>query len=148
MPVSYENRMNNQTDPYESKTIAEVLTEFKVTADSGLSDTEVSARRDTYGLNEVPEEKQSMVLLFLRHFWGLTAFMLEFTIVVSFLLRKYIDVYLISGLMLFNAIISFIQERRATKTVTALKSSLQVAVRVLRNRQWIQSTGNQLVLVT
>jgi H+-transporting ATPase len=145
MPVSKNNRMNTQADPYETKTIAGVLAEFKVKADTGLSDADVSSRRATYGLNEVPEEKQSMVLLFLRHFWGLTAFMLEFTIVVSFLLRKYIDVYLISGLMLFNAIISFIQERRATKTVTALKSSLQVAVRVLRNRQWIQSTGNQLV---
>jgi len=137
--------MGKQTDPYETKTIAGVLEEFKVKADTGLSDAEVSARRNTYGLNEVPEEKQSMVLLFLMHFWGLTAFMLEFTIAVSFLLRKFVDVYLIGGLMLFNAIISYIQEIKATKTVTALKGSLQVAVRVLRNKQWIQTTGNQVV---
>ena len=137
--------MNDRTDPYETKTVADVLSEFKVQADSGLTDAEVVERRKTYGLNEVPEEKQSAILVFLKHFWGLTAFMLEFTILVSFLLRKYVDVYLIGGLMLFNAVISFIQERRATKTVTALKGSLQVAVRVLRNKRWLQIIGNQVV---
>jgi len=91
--------MSKQIDPYETKTIAEVLEEFKVKTEDGLSDLEVSERQNTYGLNEVPEEKQSIVLLFLMHFWGLTAFMLEFTIVVSFLLRKYVDVYLIGGLI-------------------------------------------------
>ena len=79
-----------------------------------------------------------MVLLFLKHFWGLTAIMLELTIAVSFLLHKYVDVYLIGGLMLFNAIIGFIQERKAAKTVQALKQSLQVLVRVLRNKKWQQ----------
>jgi H+-transporting ATPase len=137
--------MSNQTDPNATKTIADVLSELKVQADEGLTDSIVIERQNTYGLNEVPVEKQSMVLVFLKHFWGLTAFMLEFTIVVSFLLRKYIDVYLIGGLMLFNAIISFIQELRATKTVAALKGSLQVTVRVLRNKKWIQVAGNQVV---
>ncbi|WEK21046.1 MAG: plasma-membrane proton-efflux P-type ATPase [Candidatus Pedobacter colombiensis] len=137
--------MNSQKDPNEDKSIADVLTEFKVQTDSGLTNSEVHERQKTYGLNEVPEEKPSMLLVFLKHFLGLTPFMLEFTIVVSFLLRKYIDVYLISGLMLFNAIVSFIQERKATKTVAALKGSLQVAIRVLRNKKWQQIKGNQIV---
>jgi H+-transporting ATPase len=71
--------------------------------------------------------------------------MLEITIVLSFLLHKYVDVYLIGGLMLFNAIIGFIQESKAAKTVQALKQSLQVLVRVLRNAKWQQVQGGQLV---
>jgi H+-transporting ATPase len=137
--------MNNQTNPYETKTVTEVLSEFKVNAAIGLTVAEIEARQRTYGLNEVPEEKQSMMLVFLKHFWGLTAIMLEITIVVSIFLRKYADVYLISGLMLFNAIISFIQQRKATKTVQGLKKDLQVSVRVLRNSKWIQIIGNQIV---
>ncbi len=86
-----------------------------------------------------------MFLLFLKHFWGLTAIMLEITIVLSFLLHKYIDVYVIGGLMLFNAIIGFIEESKAARTVQALKQSLQVIVRVLRNSEWQQVSGNQLV---
>jgi H+-transporting ATPase len=137
--------MDNQTDPYELKTIAEVLSSLKVNAASGLSNPEIQERLHIYGLNEVPEKEQSMGIVFLKHFWGLTAFMLEFTIVVSFLLHKYVDVYLISGLLLFNAIIGFIQELKAARTVKSLRKSLQVFVRVLRNGQWLQVVGSQLV---
>jgi H+-transporting ATPase len=98
--------MANKTSPYETKTIADVLSEFKVQTATGLTEEEVKQRQTRYGLNEVLEKKQSMVLLFLKHFWGLTAIMLELTIITSFLLQKYIDVYLIGGLMLFNAIIA------------------------------------------
>jgi H+-transporting ATPase len=137
--------LSNQANPYEAKSVADVLAEFKVQAADGLTDAEVQANQHSFGLNEVPEEKQSMMLVFLKHFWGLTAFMLEFTIVASFLLHKYADVYLISGLMLFNAIIGFVQERKAAKTVKALKSSLQVNVRVLRNGHWGEVVGSQIV---
>ena len=133
------------TNPYETKTVADVLDELKVDAKLGLSNAEVEERQKAYGLNEVPEEKQSMLVVFLKHFWGLTAFMLEFTIVTSWLLHNYINVYLISGLMLFNAIIGFRQERKAARTVRSLKKSLQVFVRVLRSGKWIQMSGSQLV---
>ena len=137
--------MPNKTNSYETKTITDVLSEFKVLVTDGLSDEEVKKRQISYGLNEVVEKKQVMVLLFLKHFWGLTAIMLEFTIIISFLLQKYVDVYLIGGLMLFNAIIGFMQESKAARTVQALKQSLQVLVRVLRNKKWKQVNGDQLV---
>src|SRR5450759_3567151 len=126
-------------------TVSDVLSDFKVQAEAGLSDKDVKERQIRYGLNEVVEKKQRMVLLFLKHFWGLTAIMLELTIILSFILHKYVDVYLIGGLMLFNAIIGFLQESKAAKSVQALKQSLQVVVRVLRNSKWEQVTGNQLV---
>ena len=137
--------MSNQTTLFETKTIAEVLSDFKVQAEKGLSTEEVNNRQSAYGLNEVEEKKQSMLLLFVKHFWGLTAIMLEITIVLSFLLHKYIDVYVIGGLMLFNAIVGFIEESKAARTVQALKQSLRVIVRVLRNSEWQQVSGNQLV---
>jgi H+-transporting ATPase len=72
-----------------------------------------------------------MVLLFLKHFWELTAIMLEITTIVSFFLHKYTDVYLLSNLMLFNAIISFIQDRKAAKTIQALKKDLHIVAEFL-----------------
>ena len=76
--------------PIRNKNSRGCLLEFKVQLAVGLTDIEVQERQKTYGLNEVPEEKQSMLLVFLKHFWGLTAFMLDFTIIVSFLLQKYV----------------------------------------------------------
>lgn len=137
--------MTNQESPYQAKSIAEVLSELKVEVDAGLSYQEVKKRQSTYGLNEVLEKKQPPILLFLKNFWGLTAIMLELTIITSFLLSKFMDAYLIIGLMLFNAVIGFIQENKAAKTVEALKKSLQVVVRTLRNSEWTTISGNQLV---
>lgn len=137
--------MANQENPNQTKSVAEVLTEFNVQAATGLTDEEVKQRQLTYGLNEVLEKKQSKLLLFLKNFWGLTAIMLELTILISILLYKFIDAYLISGLMLFNALIGYVQESKASKTVEALKKSLQVVVRVLRNGKWTNIDGNQLV---
>ncbi len=137
--------MAGQTNAFQNKSVDEVLSELKVQAAVGLSDEEVKQRQSTYGLNEVVEKKQSKVLLFLKNFWGLTAIMLELTIIISFLLSKFMDAYLISGLMLFNAVIGFIQENKASKTVESLKKSLQVVVRALRNGKWEKINGNQLV---
>jgi H+-transporting ATPase len=137
--------MADQKNPYQAKSVSEVLSEFKVQTDTGLTDEEVSKRQSTYGLNEVREKKQSKVFLFLKNFWGLTGIMLELTIIISILLSKFMDAYLIGGLMLFNALIGYSQEIKASKTVEALKKSLQVIVRVLRNSKWMKINGNQLV---
>lgn len=137
--------MANQENPYQAKSVSEVLSEFKVKPDVGLSEEEVIMFRSIYGLNEITEKKPSKVLLFLKNFWGLTGIMLELTIIISIILSKFVDAYLISGLMLFNALIGFAQENKASKTVEALKKSLQVIVRVLRNSKWININGNQLV---
>jgi H+-transporting ATPase len=137
--------MAGAVNPYEAKSVPDVLSELKVQVAAGLPLTEIPIRQTKYGLNEVPKDSPSMLLVFAKHFWGLTAFMLEFTIIVSFFLHKYADVYLIGGLMLFNAVIGFIQELKAAKTVKTLEASLQVMVRVLRGAQWTVVTGSQLV---
>src|SRR5579863_154424 len=132
-------------NPYEIKTVQNVLTEFSVHPSEGLPLAEIPVRQTTYGLNAVPEKRPSMLLLFGKHFWGLSAFMLEFTIVISYFLHKYVDVYLITGLMLFNGVMGFLQELKASRTVRALKSSLEVMVRVLRAGQWKEVGAKQLV---
>jgi H+-transporting ATPase len=52
---------------------------------------------------------------------------------------------MILGILFFNAIIGFVQEQRAAKTVTALKERLQVLVRVLRGGNWQQIPSKELV---
>jgi H+-transporting ATPase len=137
--------MTGAISPYELKTVQEVLVEFNVRISEGLHPADIQARQATFGLNAVPQKSPSMLLLFGKHFWGLSAFMLEITIVISFCLHKYVDVYLITGLMLFNAIMGFLQELKASRTVRALKSSLEVMVRVLRAGQWTEVGAKQLV---
>ena len=59
--------MANKTSPYETKTIADVLSELKVLVLNGLSDENVKQRQTAYGLNEVVEKKQSSWFKWLNH---------------------------------------------------------------------------------
>jgi magnesium-transporting ATPase (P-type) len=61
----------------------------------------------------VAEQKKHPVLLFLKKFRGLSAWMLELSMVLSAVLKKYPDLVVVSSLLVVNALLSFIQERRA-----------------------------------
>ena len=102
----------------------------------GLSSDQVKERQMQYGRNEVVEKRENSVIAFAKKFWGLTAWMLEVAIVLSYVLGKYLDLYIITALLLVNAILGFIQERQATRAVGALKQKLQLKARVLRDGLW------------
>ena len=71
--------------------------------------------------------------------------MLEVAIVLSFVLGKYLDLYIITALLLVNAILGFIQERQATRAVGALKQKLQLKARVLRDGLWQTLNADEVV---
>ena len=79
----------------------------------GLSSDQVKEKQKQYGRNEVSEKQANPAITFAKKFWGLTAWMLEVAIVLSLVLGKYLDFYIITALLLVNAILGFIQERQA-----------------------------------
>lgn len=118
----------------------------KTNINIGLTDAEVATLHQQYGFNEVKEKQTPAIFLLIRKFWGLTAWMLEATIIISFLLQKTFDAYVILALLIFNGFIGFYNELKAAKTVAALQQQLQVVVRVLRNGNWQQIPSKQLVI--
>jgi len=72
-------------------------------------------------------------LSFLKRFWGLTAWMLELTIVLSYILGRSPDLIVIAALLIMNAVLGFAQEQQAEKAVEALKRKLSVRARGLRD---------------
>ncbi len=71
--------------------------------------------------------------------------MLEVAIVLSAVLGKYLDVYIIAALLLVNAVLGFIQEQQATRAVKALKQKLQLQARVLRDGVWQTVNAAEIV---
>ena len=111
----------------------------------GLSLEEVARRLSEYGPNEVPEKKTNPILRFAGKFWGLTPWMLEFTVALEWALSKYLEAEVIAILLLFNAAVSFIQEEKANSAVQLLRQKLTVKTRVKRGGEWIQLPARELV---
>ena len=123
----------------------DTLATLKVNPDTGLTAAEVDVRRKEHGYNEVAEKKAHPLLVFLGKFWGLSAWMLELIMVLSVVLRKYPDLVVVSALLVINAGVSFIQERRAAGVIDVLRRRLQVSARVRRDSNWLVVPARDLV---
>jgi plasma-membrane proton-efflux P-type ATPase len=129
----------------DTASVPDTLAMLRVNPDTGLTRAEVEIRRKEYGYNEVAETKGHPVLKFLRKFWGISAWMLELIMILSAALGKYSDLVVVSALLVINAILSFLQERRAAGVVEALRRRLQVSARVFRDSSWQVVPARELV---
>ena len=128
-----------------SASVPDTLASLKVNPDNGLARAEVDTRRKENGYNEVAEKKSRPVLKFLKKFWGISAWMLELIMVLSAVLGKYSDLVVVGALLVINAVLGFMQERRAAGVVEALRKRLQVNARVLRDSSWQVIPARELV---
>jgi H+-transporting ATPase len=125
--------------------VPDILAALDVTAATGLTQVEVASRRQQHGYNEVAEHKGHPVLMFLGKFWGVSAWMLEMIMALSLILGKTSDMVVVSALLVVNAVLSFMQERRAAGVVETLRRRLQVGARVLREAAWQVIPARELV---
>jgi len=112
---------------------------------SGLTSGSAADRLKRFGPNEVPRKKAHPLLLVAKKFWGLTAWMLELIIVLSLVLRKYPDAAIVAGLLVTNAVVSLLEERKAAGVVEALKKELRINARTLRDGAWTTVPARELV---
>ena len=125
--------------------VEDVVKFLATNLNSGLTKAEIEQRLRQHGYNEIEERKPNPFVQFGKKFWGLTAWMLEITILLSLGLQKVSDAYIITALLLFNSVLGFLQEQRASSAVEALKKKLQVNARVLRNDVWQVVPSRELV---
>jgi H+-transporting ATPase len=123
----------------------EALNSLRSNLEVGLKSVEIEHRLIQYGYNEIPEKRTNPLIIFARKFWSLTAWMLEIIIIISWVLQRYSDLYIVTGLLVFNSIIGFLEEQRASDAVEALKERLQVNARVLRDGLWKIVMARELV---
>src|SRR5512139_3071675 len=129
----------------DAASVPDTLAALGVNPETGLTLAEVDARRQVHGYNEVAERRGHPVLMFLGKFWGVSAWMLELIMVLSAVLGKTADFFVVSALLVVNAVLSFMQERRAAGVVEALRRRLQVNARVRRESSWQVIPARELV---
>lgn len=112
---------------------------------TGLSTAEAAARLERYGRNAIEEKRTSPLARFLGYFWGPIPWMIEVAALLSAVVRHWPDFVIILALLVFNAGIGFWQEFKASNALDALRQSLALHARVLRDGQWGQIDAAELV---
>ncbi|MCG7854751.1 MAG: HAD-IC family P-type ATPase, partial [Methanoregulaceae archaeon] len=100
---------------------------------SGLTGEEAEERLRTHGPNTITEEgKATRFEIFLRQFRSVLIFILFIASVISFAVGEYLDFLAILVILVFNAILGFVQEWQAERAIDALKQMLGLRAMVLR----------------
>ncbi len=112
---------------------SEVSDVLDVHPDFGLTPTAVEKRRDRFGSNTLTVKKgRSPWLRFLLQFHQALVYILLVAIAVKVYLNDWVAAAVILGVVLLNAIISFVQEGKALSALAALSNALTTKITVLR----------------
>jgi len=131
---------------WHSLEIGAALNELKTDSSLGLKEDEVRARLERYGYNELRKEEQASALaLFLGQFKNVLIIILLIAIGLSVLVGEILDAAIIGVIVLFSAILGFVQEYRAERALESLKKMLSPTITVLRGGKEVEVLSRELV---
>ncbi|MBE3575317.1 MAG: cation-translocating P-type ATPase [Firmicutes bacterium] len=124
----------------------EVLARLDTDPDLGLSAAEAAKRRRQYGPNQLPTRRgEPLWRLFLLQFVDFMVLVLLGATAVSALMGEVVDALTITGIVLLNGIIGFIQEYRAERALAALQEMAAPQATVVRGGLTQRIPASELV---
>ena len=131
---------------WHSMEVDQVLKELNTDPHQGLSDEEVRSRLEKYGYNELKKEEQvSPFTLFFNQFKNILILILLVAIGLSALVGEVVDAVIIAVIVVFCAVLGFIQEYRAERALEALKKMLSPTITGLRGGREEEIPSKDLV---
>ncbi|MGB8707663.1 MAG: plasma-membrane proton-efflux P-type ATPase [Dehalococcoidia bacterium] len=132
------------TSDYEAISTEETFRLLATSAD-GMTNSEIQRRVQIFGFNEVTEKRGNPVLAFLSRYWGPMPWLLELAILLSIVLKHYLEAGIIFALLTINTIIGQIQSSGSQIALEALKKRLAIEARVLRDGNWVTIEAKEIV---
>jgi Ca2+-transporting ATPase len=109
-------------DDWHAHALSEILRRLETSADQGLTPQQVAQRLETYGPNELAEGgRPSLWKMAYEQFNSFIVLVLIAASIVSAILGDYIEAGAIMAIVLLNAGLGIIQERRAEQALAALR---------------------------
>lgn len=116
--------------------VNEVASALAVDVTQGLSASEALKRVSQYGFNQLKEKKgRSPLSIFFEQFQDFIIWILIGAAGVSGFLKEWVDALAIIAIVILNALLGFIQEYRAEKSMAALKKLSSPSSKVIRDNQ-------------
>jgi len=108
---------------------------YRTDCSSGLSQNIIVDRKKYYGSNVLPQKgPDSWVAIFMRQFRSpLIYILLAAALLIFFVGEDRFDAFIITGILLFNALIGTIQEGRTSRILASLKTFMTSDCVVIRN---------------
>lgn len=129
-----------------SKSIQEVLEEFKVDPSTGLSESEAKSRFEKYGPNKLKgQQKKSILQMFLAHMKDWLIYVLFAAVIITIFLGEYIDAVIILLVIILNAVLGVVQEVKAGNAIEALQKMSSPKSLVKRDGQVREIDSEQVV---
>ena len=114
--------------------IEEVLNLLKTDKEKGLTSEEVLLRKEKYGLNQLPPEKEKpLILIFLSQFLNPLVYILIFGGFLTLIFHDYLEGIFIFIAVFINALFGFFQENKAKKILSQIKKSISHFTTVIRD---------------
>lgn len=124
----------------------EILDLLGSDAEEGLEILEAKARQERFGPNEIEAvARESVVKRFFLQFHQPLIYILLLSSAVTLALEERTDAAVIFGVVFFNAIVGFVQERKALRAIEALSKSMSATATVIRGGETYQVSAADLV---
>ncbi len=132
--------------PWHAKNPEEVYQTLQTSAE-GLSDDEAAQRLEQYGRNELRAKPPKTILQMLKEqILDPMVLILIAAAVVSAVLQEWTEAIVIFSIVVLNAVIGIVQEKKAQSSLEALRNMSAPAARVLRQGEESVIPASELVI--
>ena len=120
---------------WHDRSAQDALKEMQVKPESGLTQSEVTARQEKYGKNQLRAAgRRSIPMMFLEQFKDVMVIILLVAALISgFALKEWTDCVIIMLVVVLNAVLGVVQENRAENALEALKKMSSPHAKVRRD---------------
>lgn len=134
------------TQKWFQRTIQSTLDSLKTDDKTGLPSSDRLTKQAEFGTNElIAFAKLSPIKLFFRQLSNPLLVILAIGALLSFYTHHFVDAIAISVIILINALISFVQEYKAQKSIDALRDMAAPYCLIKQSGQWQKIAASQLV---
>jgi Ca2+-transporting ATPase len=134
------------TTAWHTLGVSHTLKQLETNLEGGLSNQEATSRLSSYGPNQLREAPPTTIWQMLwQQFNDFVIYLLLIAALISALLGDWVEASAIMAIVILNAVLGVIQERRAEEALAALKELAAPEANVLREKRRVTIPARELV---